>query len=233
MPKISCKALLFDLDGVLVDSTPAVTRVWSQWAREHGLDPEETVHRAHGRPSISTIRELLPDVDHEAENREVERREILDTDGVIPLPGVVELLTSLPAHRWTIVTSCTKPLADVRIRTAGISPPNRLITARDITRGKPDPQPYLKGAALLGLAPEDCVVIEDASAGVRAGKAAGARVIAVQSTETNDLLIEMGADWIVKDCGSLQLEESSHQADGQSGDLIIKVAVSGRQPLMP
>jgi sugar-phosphatase len=85
MPQISCKAILFDMDGV-----PAVARVWSQWAREHGFDPEETVHRAHGRPSMTTIRELLPDADHEAENREVERREILDVEGVIPLPGVVE-----------------------------------------------------------------------------------------------------------------------------------------------
>ena len=221
MPKISCKALLFDMDGVLIDSTPAVARVWSQWAREHGFDPEETVHQAHGRPSLSTIRELLPDVDHEAENREVERREILDIDGVVPLPGVAEFLASLPADRWTIVTSCTKPLADVRIRAARIMSPARFITAQDIIIGKPDPEPYLKGAELLGFAAQDCVVVEDASAGVRSGKGAGARVIAVQTTETFDSLIELGADWIVKDCSFLSLEETT-----ESGDLIINVTLS-------
>ena len=226
MLKISCKGLLFDMDGVLIDSTPVVTRVWSWWAGQHGFDPEETVHKAHGRPSIATIRELLPDADHEAENREVERREILDLDGVIPLPGVIQLLNSLPADRWTIVTSCTKPLADVRIRTAGISMPKQMITARDITRGKPDPEPYLKGAALLGFAPKDCVVIEDAAAGIRAGKAAGSRVIAVQTTETNALLTELGADWIVKDCGSLSIREMPMRMNTYGGDLIINVAQS-------
>ena len=230
MPKISCEALLFDMDGVLVDSTPAVARVWSWWARKHGLDPDDIVHRAHGRPSIATIREILPDADHEAENREVERREILDVDGIIPLPGVQELLASLPADRWTIVTSCTKPLASVRIRAAALSAPSRMITAHDITRGKPDPEPYSKGAALLGFAPQDCVVIEDASAGVRSGKAAGARVIALQTTETNEVLIAVGADWIAKDCSSLFLEKTHLETNHQSGALIINVTLSGIQP---
>lgn len=224
MPQISCKAILFDMDGVLIDSTPAVARVWSRWASERGFDPEEIVHKVHGRPSITTIRELLPDADHEAENREVERREILDVDGVIPLPGVVELLASLPADRWTIVTSGTRPLAEVRLRAARISTPGRIITAQDIKIGKPDPEPYLKGAGLLGFAPQDCVVIEDASAGVRAGKAAGARVIALQTTESNDLLVELGAVWIVKDCSSLSLEKAP--ATGvDPGDMIINVTL--------
>ena len=119
----------------------------------------------------------MPDSDHRGfRDLGVADREILDIDGVIPLPGVRELLTSLPADRWTIVTSCTKPLADVRIRVAGLPAPSRMITANDITRGKPDPEPYHKGAALLGFAPQDCVVIEDASAGVRSGKAAAVSV---------------------------------------------------------
>jgi sugar-phosphatase len=217
MPKISCKAILFDMDGVLVDSTPAVARVWSWWARRHGFDPIQTVHEAHGRPSIATIRELLPDADHEAENREVERREILDVEGVIPLAGVHKLLTSLPADRWTIVTSCTKP--------PGIAPPPQFITARDITVGKPDPEPYLKGAALLGFAAQDCIVVEDAAAGVCSGKAAGARVLAVQSTETNERLIELGADWIIKDCSSLAVNGAT-----ESGDLVLEATLAGAQP---
>jgi sugar-phosphatase len=108
---IRCRGVLFDLDRVLVDSTPAVARVWTGWAREHGFDPDEVVKKAHGRPSITTIRELLPHADHAAENREVERREIADVEGVVPLPGAMELLKALPLGRWAVVTSCTRPLA--------------------------------------------------------------------------------------------------------------------------
>src|SRR5215831_16325360 len=105
MTRIACKGILFDLDGVLVDSTPAVGRVWSAWAREHGLDPEAVVRAAHGRPSLATVRELLPDADHTAENALIEQREIADMDGMVTLPGAVELLSILPADRWGIVTS--------------------------------------------------------------------------------------------------------------------------------
>lgn len=197
---------MFDLDGVLVDSTPAVARVWSWWAREHGFNPEETVRKAHGRPSIATIRELLPDADHEAENREVERREIEDLEGVVPLPGALEILNALPQTSWAIATSCTKPLAQVRIRAAGLPSPRFLVTADDIRQGKPDPEPYLKAAELLGLEAEDCIVIEDAPAGIRAGKASGARVLALRTTEKEDLLLAAGADWIVTDCSAISLD---------------------------
>src|SRR5437660_2332167 len=106
--QITASALLFDMDGVLINSTPAVARVWRRWALEHGFNPEEVVTRAHGRPSLTTVREFLPNADHEAENREVERREIEDLEGIVPLPGALNLLESLPAERWTIVTSCTR-----------------------------------------------------------------------------------------------------------------------------
>src|SRR6266481_296403 len=157
MTKIRCRGVLFDLDGVLVDSTPAVARVWAGWAREHGFIPDEVVKKAHGRPSLTTIRELLPSADHDAENREVERREIADVDGVIPLPGAMELLRALPPERWAIVTSCTRPLAHVRIRAAGI----------------------------------------------RAGKEAGARVVALRTTSSDAELQQAGADWIVDNCAEL------------------------------
>src|SRR5260370_38824100 len=119
MIPIQCRGLLFDLDGVLVDSTPAVARAWAGWAREHGFDePDEVVKKAHGRPSITTIRELLPHTDHAAEDREMERREIADLEGVVPLPGAGELLQEIPHQPWAILTSCTRALAQVRIRRA-------------------------------------------------------------------------------------------------------------------
>jgi mannitol-1-/sugar-/sorbitol-6-phosphatase len=212
MTKITCSALLFDMDGVLIDSTPAVTRVWRQWAIAHGFDPDGVVRKAHGRPSIATIRDYLPHSDHEAENREVERREIQDLVGVVTLPGARELLSALPQDRWTIVTSCTRPLAEVRLRAAGLPIPERLLTCNDVKIGKPDPEPYLKGASLLGISAADCVVLEDVPAGIRAGKAAGARVIACTTTVAESELRDAGADWIVEGCKSISFRvgEASH-----------------------
>jgi len=205
MTEIHAAALLFDLDGVLINSTPAVARVWRAWAVEHRFNPEEVVARAHGRPSLTTVREYLPNSDHEAENREVERREIADLEGVVPLPGALDLLASLPSGRWTIVTSCTRPLAEVRIRAAGLPLPKKMITSSDITHGKPHPEPYLKGASLLGFPAQECIVLEDVPAGVRAGKAAGAKVIAFQTTVQESVLREAGADWILKNCADIRL----------------------------
>jgi len=209
MTGIRCRAVLFDLDGVLVDSTPAVARVWAGWAHEHGFDPGEVVKKAHGRPSFTTIRELLPNADHAAENREVERREIADVEGVVPLPGAMELLQALPLDRWAIVTSCTRALAAVRIDAAGLPKPKQMVTSTDVQHGKPDPEPYLKGAQILGVPAADCLVIEDAPAGIRAGKAAGARVLALRTTASDAELQQAGADWIVNDCAELFLDSSA------------------------
>jgi mannitol-1-/sugar-/sorbitol-6-phosphatase len=205
MVQIQCEALLFDMDGVLINSTPAVARVWSRWAIERGFKPEEVVARAHGRPSLTTVKEFLPDADHEAENREVERREIEDLEGVVPLPGALDLLSSLPDDRWTIVTSCTRALAEVRIRAAGLPLPKKLVTANDITNGKPHPDPYLKGASKLGFSPSDCVVLEDVPAGVRSGKTAGAKVIAFTTTVESAVLRRSGADWVLQSCADITL----------------------------
>jgi len=206
MLEISCRGLLFDLDGVLVDSTPAVARVWTKWALAHGFDPEETVRRAHGRPSLATIKDLLPNAaDHIAENQVVLQGELEDTDGIVPLPGVCEFLQSVPQNRWALVTSCAKPLAHVRLKAAGIPVPQKMITSDDVRRGKPDPEPYVKGAALLGYSPAECVVFEDAPAGIRAGKAAGARVLALPTTEPEIELKAAGADWILPGYSHLSL----------------------------
>jgi sugar-phosphatase len=210
MIQIECAALLFDLDGVLINSTPAVERVWRRWAIEHGFNPNDVVARAHGRPSLMTVSEFLPDADHEAENREVERREIADLEGVLPLPGALDLLAGLPPDRWTIVTSCTRALAEVRIRAAGLPLPKKMITSNDITHGKPHPEPYLKGASVLGFPPTECVVVEDVPAGVCAGKDAGAKVIAFKTTVQESALREAGADWVLNSCADIRLLDRDH-----------------------
>jgi mannitol-1-/sugar-/sorbitol-6-phosphatase len=210
MVEVTCNGLLFDLDGVLIDSTPAVARVWSSWALDHGFEPEEIVRRAHGRPSIATIRDLLPDANHEAENRKVEQGEIDDVDGLVPLPGARELLNSLPDDRWAIVTSCSRPLAEVRLKAAGLPVPRRLLTSNDVINGKPAPEPYLKGAALLGFPSAKCLVFEDAPAGIRAGKAAGSRVVAFRTTAPDSELEKAGADWITSGCDGVSVLESDH-----------------------
>lgn len=208
MTIVSAEALLFDLDGVLINSIPAVERVWSRWALERDFNVQEVLHRAHGRPSIETLRYLLPDADHEAENRLVEQAEINDVEGIVPLPGVKELLAALPHDRWAIVTSCTRPLAEVRIRAAGLPTPGLFITSNDITRGKPHAEPYLKGAAGLGFKSEECIVVEDALAGIASGRNAGARVIAFTTTASINDLVAAKPDWILKDCSAIQLDGS-------------------------
>jgi mannitol-1-/sugar-/sorbitol-6-phosphatase len=221
---IHCRGLLFDLDGVLVDSTPAVTRAWTSWALEHGFDPQETVRRASGRPSISAIRELLPGADHDAENDKMERRELADLEGVVPLPGALRLLGSLSADLWAIATSCSRPLAHLRIRAGGLPPAKHVITADDVLRGKPDPEPYLKAAASLGFRPQDSIVVEDSPAGIRAGKSSGACVLALRTTATKAELSAAGADWIVNDLAAVELDVNA--ADGVDGRIVLRIAGS-------
>ena len=199
---------MFDMDGVLINSIPAVKRVWSRWAAERGFNVDEVLRHAHGRPSIATLRDLLPDADHEAENRIIEQAEIDDVDGIVPLPGVKELLAALPHDRWAIVTSCTRPLAEVRIRAAGLPTPELFITANEITNGKPHGEPYQKGAAGLCFLPEQCIVVEDALAGIMSGKNAGARVIAFTTTASIDDLVAAKPEWLLKDCSAIRLAGS-------------------------
>lgn len=188
MPTFACDAILFDLDGVLVDSTPCVTRIWSAWALEHGLDPAYVVHVAHGQRTVESVRTVAPHLDAEYEAGRIEQREIEDTDGLRVLPGAKELLARLPQERFTIVTSGTRQLATKRLEVAGLPVPAKMITADDVSRGKPDPEPYRKGAAALGIAPEQCVVFEDAPSGIQSAKAAGATVIGVPTTYRRDEL---------------------------------------------
>jgi sugar-phosphatase len=182
MIELECDAVLFDLDGVLVDSTACVERHWRRWTAEHGLDADETMRFAHGRPTVDTIRLVAPHLAAEVEAARLNAAEAFDTEGVVTIHGAVELVRALPAAAWAIATSGTRDTALTRLRHTGLPVPAVLITADDITRGKPDPQPYLLAAAGLKVPRERCVVIEDAPAGIAAGRAAGMRVVAVATT---------------------------------------------------
>lgn len=176
------RAVLFDLDGTLVDSTKAMRRSWARWCKEFGVDDADFRRaHAHGRPASAVIAELVPAVSASAALRRIEELEVTDVEGVVALPGARELLSHLPPRHWAVVTSCTAPLAAARLRHTGIAPPE-LVTASDVTRGKPSPEPYLLAAGRLGVPPEDCVVIEDAPTGLRSARAAGMRAIAVTTT---------------------------------------------------
>ena len=171
-----------------MDSTPSVERVWRTWAATHGLDPDRIAPLAHGRRSIETIRAVAPELDAEKENVIVEQMEIDDKEGVTALPGAAELVAHLPPDRFAIVTSATRPLAVARLGYAGIPVPQHMITADDVIHGKPSPEPFLKGAALLGFAPEDCLVFEDSPAGIASARSAGMKAVALQTTYPADRL---------------------------------------------
>ena len=203
MNSLQVSGILFDLDGVLVDSTPCVTRVWRAWAIEHGLNPDYVVHVAHGRRSIETIRTVAPNLDAEKENIEVERRELNDTEGVVVFDGAADLLRSLPANAWTVVTSGTRPLATKRLQVAGLPVPEHFVSADDVTKGKPNPEPYLKGAECLGVPAVECLVIEDAPSGIRSAHAAGSKVLAVPTTYPAEELKE--ADGLMRCLAQLRV----------------------------
>jgi sugar-phosphatase len=182
MPTFSCSAILFDLDGVLVDSTGSVTRQWSLWAEENNIDRRKLVEMAHGVRTVEVVRQLAPHLDAEAEVKKIEKREADDHDGITVMPGAAELLKSLPDNRWCVVTSGTRYLATSRLRLANLPIPRVLVSAEDVAKGKPDPEPYLMGAKLLGVNAAECLVIEDAPAGIAAARAGGMKVIALTST---------------------------------------------------
>ena len=194
---LRCKGILFDMDGILISSIGSVERSWNRWSLLRGVDPERARRIAHGCRSIHTVAILRPDLDPWIENGIVEGFEMEDTDGVAVLPGVAELLAALPRNRWTVVTSATEPLAWVRLRAGNIALPDRIVTSESVQEGKPHPAPYLAGAAVLGLSPEECVVFEDAASGVQAGRAAGCTVVATTFSQSAESLA--AAHYLIED----------------------------------
>jgi sugar-phosphatase len=200
---LRCKGILFDMDGILISSLGSVERSWTKWALMRGVDPAYALSIVHGRRSIESVAVLRPDLDAEAENQIIENLEIEDTDGVAALPVVLELLAKLPRNRWTVVTSATEPLARVRLAAGGIPVPDRIVTAESVVEGKPHPAPYLAGAALLGFAPEECVVFEDAASGVKAGRTARCTVVATTFSHSVEALAP--ADYLIEDLTGVEV----------------------------
>ena len=207
MASLSFDALLFDLDGVLVDSTSCIERHWRRWADRHALDHDHVLSESHGRRTADTIRRVAPALDAEAEARLFEDREARDCDGVLPIDGASALLSSLHDVPWAIVTSGTHDIATNRMQAARIETAPVLVTADDVTNGKPHPEPFLVAASRLGSPPEHCIVFEDAPTGVSAAQAAGMTVVALPTTvEPADLA---NANYMIRDLSQVRVTSAA------------------------
>ena len=207
--QIRCKGILFDMDGILVSSMGSVQRSWTRWAELRGVGTDQTLKIMHGRRAIDTVAMLRPDLDSELELKVIEDLEVEDNEGLAVLPGVLDLLAALPptingSPRWTVVTSATERLARARMAIGGIPVPERLVTADFVTRGKPHPEPFLAGAALLGFAPQDCVVFEDSASGAKAGREAGCTVVATTFSHPVESLD--AAHYVVTDLTGMKVD---------------------------
>lgn len=202
LAELEFDAVIFDMDGTLIDSTPAVVRAWTVWATEHGVTAEELAGH-HGMPSASVVRKLLPNHQHESAIERINELEIDDVHDIVVLPGAVDALEAVSSARNAIATSCTMSLAKARIAAAGLVPPSVLITADQVEHGKPAPDPFLLAAEKLGVAPERCLVVEDAPAGLSAAAAAGCYSLAVITTTKEEDLV---ADGIVRNLGDVEFQ---------------------------
>jgi len=197
MVSVKAAGMLFDMDGVLVSSIGSVRRCWRTWAAHYGVPDADKVEIAHGTRAVDIMEMFVPGIDKVAGLRLIEDLEIADVADLEVLPGARALLESLPEERWAIVTSATRRLLLGRLNAAGLPVPSRIIAGDEVVNGKPHPEPYMRGAALIHAAPADCVVVEDAPSGIGAGVAAGCRVLGVLGTHTAAELKAAGAEWVV------------------------------------
>jgi sugar-phosphatase len=204
MISLECDAVLFDLDGVLMDSSICIRRHWQQWAQHHDLDVEDIMQVAHGRRTIETMQLIAPHLDLEAEAGLFAAAEAADTEGVRTMDGAVSLLNSLPVDGWAIVTSGSRDVARARLKHGGFPIPRVLVTAEDVQRGKPDPEPYLVAAHRLGMPVGKCVVVEDSPAGLEAACSAGMQAVAIAATHAVSELGQAGV--IAKQINDIKIQ---------------------------
>jgi sugar-phosphatase len=215
MTQIACQAILFDLDGVLIDSTRCIRRHWQAWARQHGLEITAVMQAVHGLRTVETMRRFAPHLDVEREAERFTAMEVADTQGVVAVEGASEMLKGLPDGAWAIVTSGSRDLARSRLRRAGLPVSGTLVGGDDVRQGKPAPEPYLVGAKRLGQAAERCVVIEDAPAGVEAARAAGMQVIGITTTHSRE---QLGCAVVVERLSAVRI------LVGEGGRLLVRTA---------
>lgn len=180
--ELYCDAVLLDMDGTLVDSTECVIRHWRIWTERHHLDLDRVLEFSHGRPTLETMKLVAPHLATMEEVRRLEAAESADQDGIKPVRGALPFVAAMPADRWAVVTSAPRRMAAQRLKHSGLPVPSALVSSDDVQRGKPDPEPYLRAAGLLGAAPERCLVFEDAPAGIESARAAGMEVVAMTTT---------------------------------------------------
>lgn len=206
---LNCKAVLFDMDGTLVDSTGVVERAWGLWAARHGIPIETVLAFSHGRPTIATMEHFLPVRDHTRELEEMDRYEETQMEGILAVPGAAQVIHALQSHPWAIVTSAWRTLAEARVLAAGLPLPKVIVPVDEIRNGKPHPEGFLQAAERLGVAPKECLVFEDSRPGIEAGVSAGMQVVALLTTapahqmkhrplirDFRDVKIEYDGEWI-------------------------------------
>jgi len=208
---VEAAGLLFDNDGVIVSSIASVNRCWRKWAEHYGVPVAADFEIEHGTRAVDVMQKLVPGIDVIEGLKVIEDMELEDVADLEVLPGVKTLLESLPMERWAIVSSATYRLLIGRLKVAGLPVPERIVSGDRVVHGKPHPEPYIKGAELIHAAPGDCIVIEDAPSGARAGKAAGCRVLGVLGTHSAEELRAVGVDWVVE---SLERVKAEATADG-------------------
>lgn len=217
---IDCVAILFDLDGVLIDSTRCIERHWQEWAQKQNIHIKIVLKHAHGVRTIETIQKVAPHLDAEKEAASFTAHEIQDTEGVVAIPGAKALMSQLPPDQWAIVTSGGYELVQARLNRTQLPIPKFIISGDDVAHGKPSPEPYLAAAKKLGIPPTRCTVVEDAPIGVKAGKAAGMKVIGITSTHSRNELIDAGVDFLVERLENINI----HPGEGGSS---LKIELTG------